>query len=86
MASVKVAISLPEALFEQLEAAAAEAQLPRSHLIAEAVGEYLNRRRIAELRERIREAYADGGLDADDRATLDAMAKLMRETLPPENG
>ena len=82
MASVKVAISLPEPLFEQLEEAAAQTNVPRSQLIAEAIGAYLRQRRITLLREQINAAYTDG-LDAEDRATLEAFARMHRRTLPP---
>jgi metal-responsive CopG/Arc/MetJ family transcriptional regulator len=78
MASVKVAVSLPEPLFEQLESAAAQLDRPRSQVIASALQEYLRRRQVNDLRERINRAYADG-LDVGERESLEAYRRLHLE-------
>ncbi len=79
MASTKIAVSLPESLFGELETAAAEAHLPRSQVIADALRDCLRRRQIGQLRERINAAYADAP-DSDERAALDAHRRIERAT------
>ena len=77
MASVKIAVSLPEALFDDLERAATTTRVGRSRVIADALREYLGRQRTAELRERINRAY-ETGPDAEERGALDAHRRIER--------
>ena len=81
MGSVKVAVSLPESLFARLETMAAQADVPRSQLVAAALKDYLGRREMEQVRERINAAYADG-LDDDERAALEAHRLLQRGVAP----
>jgi metal-responsive CopG/Arc/MetJ family transcriptional regulator len=83
MASVKLAVSLPAPVFAQLEALAQETNTPRSRVIAAALRDYLRRREVERLRERINAAYADG-LDAEEQAMLEAHRRLHREVLESE--
>jgi metal-responsive CopG/Arc/MetJ family transcriptional regulator len=78
MSNVKVAVSLPESLFDRLEALAAESHVPRSRVIAAALEDYLQEHDVARLRERINAAFADG-IDADERASLNAHRRLQQQ-------
>ena len=55
---MKTAISLPDPLFEEAEAAAKDLGLSRSKLIQTALEEFLRRRREDEVTRRINESYA----------------------------
>jgi len=57
---MKTAISVEDALMEQADDAARDLGLSRSGLIAEALREYLLRRRQARVSDRLNQAYANG--------------------------
>ena len=59
MSTVKTAISLRESLFEQVDALAQELDIPRSHVFALAVEEFLQRYENRKLLEAIDEVYDD---------------------------
>ena len=59
MQSIKTAVSIRKALFEQAEAAAREMKVSRSRLFTLALEEYLDRQTNQELLARINAAYAD---------------------------
>ena len=59
MTSVKTAISVQEALFEQAEKIAKEMKISRSRLFNLALEDFVLRYRNRELLEQINEAYAD---------------------------
>ena len=59
MANIKTAISIPEALFEQVEMLARQAQISRSRLFVLAVEEFVRRYENQELLEAINRAYDD---------------------------
>ena len=59
MTSVKIAISVQEALFEQAEKIANEMKISRSRLFNLALEDFVLRYRNRELLEQINEAYAD---------------------------
>lgn len=59
MANIKTAISIPEPLFEQVEALARQAQVSRSRLFVLAVEEFVRRHENEELLEAINRAYAE---------------------------
>jgi metal-responsive CopG/Arc/MetJ family transcriptional regulator len=63
---MKTAISVEDALMEQADDAARDLGLSRSGLIAEALREYLLRRRQARVSDRLNQAYANG-LRPDER-------------------
>jgi metal-responsive CopG/Arc/MetJ family transcriptional regulator len=73
MGSVKVAVSLPEELFAQVEAVAADLKLPRSRVYANALEEYVRHWENRRLAEQLDAVYA-GGLTDEDREFL-AMSK-----------
>lgn len=58
--SMKTAISVDDALMEQADETARELGLSRSRLIAEALREYLRRRRNARITEQLNRAHAKG--------------------------
>jgi metal-responsive CopG/Arc/MetJ family transcriptional regulator len=59
MSSVKTAISLPESVFEQVEALAKELRVSRSRIFLLAVEAFAERRRSQALFEAISRAYVD---------------------------
>ena len=59
MANVKTAISIQEALFEEVEALAGEMNISRSRLFAIAIEEFIQRRRNRQLLQQINAAYDD---------------------------
>ncbi len=75
MAARKVTISLPEELADELAAAAQEAALPVSRLVAQAVAEELRLRRglgaVAQWEA------ANGAFSDDEKAQMAAMAAAM---------
>jgi metal-responsive CopG/Arc/MetJ family transcriptional regulator len=56
---MKTAISVDDALMEQADGAARDLGLTRSALIAEALRDYLRRRRQARISEQLNQAYAN---------------------------
>lgn len=66
---IKTAISLEQSLFDELVRLAHSMQVSRSHLLAQALAEYLERRQNHEMMERINDAYADGP-DEEEQAVL----------------
>jgi predicted transcriptional regulator len=69
---MKTAISLPDPLFEEAEAAAKDLGMSRSKLIQTALEEFLKRRREADLADAIDRYLAKHGnqLSAEDEAWL----------------
>ena len=74
---MKTAVSLPDDLFRLAEAAARRLQVSRSELYANAIAEYLDRRRDNAVTERLNEVYArrpaklDSGLHRAQLKTLE---------------
>jgi metal-responsive CopG/Arc/MetJ family transcriptional regulator len=56
---MKTAISVEDSLMEQADSAARDLGLSRSALIAEALRDYLHRRRQLRISEQLNQAYAD---------------------------
>ena len=56
MTTIKTAISIQETLFDQVESAAQELNISRSHLFAMAVADYLQRRQNELLLQQINQA------------------------------
>ena len=71
MAQVKTAISLPEPLFEQMEALARETNLSRSRLVALALEAFIQRHENQRLLARLNAAY-EAAPDATERAVQQA--------------
>jgi predicted transcriptional regulator len=80
MPTVKTAISIDAALFEETVHAAHEENRPRSWVFSEAIREYLARRRDRKLTEQLNAAYADGP-DPEDAAFLRAASAHLAELL-----
>jgi metal-responsive CopG/Arc/MetJ family transcriptional regulator len=62
---MKTAISLPDPLFEEAEAAAKDLGLSRSKLIQTALEEFLGRRKASETTRRLNESYATNPPEPD---------------------
>ncbi len=73
---MKTAISLQDTLMAQADDAARELGMSRSGLIAEALREYLQRRRRAQITKRLNEAYADQPSAAEQGAGKKLLKKL----------
>ncbi len=65
MSTVKTAISLDAPLLRQIDAVAAELQMPRSRLLAEAAREFLLRHQNAKLLDALNEAHASEPTDEE---------------------
>lgn len=78
MASVKTAISIGKALFEEVDALARHMRLPRSRLFVLAVEEFIQRHRNRELLEQINRAYREPP-DKAERERLSKMKSRHRE-------
>jgi metal-responsive CopG/Arc/MetJ family transcriptional regulator len=55
---MKTAISLPDALFEAVDALARKLGIPRSRLVAEALAEYVAKHRGSRITEQLDAVYA----------------------------
>jgi hypothetical protein len=76
---MKTAISLPDLLFEEAEAAAKDLGLSRSKLIQTALEEFLKRRRETEITSRLNDSYAANPGEPDpflDHLVLEGMRRL----------
>lgn len=83
MANVKIAISIQKSLFEQMEALSREMNIPRSHLYALALQEYIQRHQNLQLLERINHAYQDAP-DASEQKRLRKMQHQQRKVVEGE--
>jgi metal-responsive CopG/Arc/MetJ family transcriptional regulator len=75
---MKTAVSVPDELFRQAEAAAKKMRMSRSKLYATALAEYLDRKRSKTITERLNEVYSkhDSRLDpALERMLLETLAR-----------
>ena len=70
VATVKVAVSIPEELYRQAEAAAEELKMPRSRVYAEALEEYLRRAENRRVSRVLDEVYSEP--DPDQAARMAA--------------
>jgi metal-responsive CopG/Arc/MetJ family transcriptional regulator len=83
MASVKTAISLQKPLFDQVEALAKKMNVPRSHIFALAVEEFLRRHQNQQLLQRINEAHVDAP-DSAEAALRRRMRRQHRQIVEDE--
>jgi len=58
LGSVKTAISVPDDLYRQADAAARRLRVSRSRLYATAISEFLNRQQASAVTERLNEVYS----------------------------
>lgn len=80
MGNVKTAISLDEAVFQQVEDLAHELNVSRSRLVSLALEEFLRRRQNRRLLEQIN-AAVKGGPDLDEAAVISGMRRRHRKLL-----
>ena len=83
MATVKTAVSLPESLFEQVEALAGELKIPRSRVFALAIADFVHRHQNRQLIERINAAYKDSP-DPGEQALRRRMRRHHRQRVEGE--
>jgi metal-responsive CopG/Arc/MetJ family transcriptional regulator len=83
MATIKTAISIQEALFEQAERLAKRMNISRSQLIGMAVEDYIQRSQNRELLEELNRAYADEP-DRVEQTRLLQMRKQHRKVVERE--
>ena len=83
MGCVKIAISVPEALFQKAEALAAEQGTSRSGLFSRAMEEHLRREKARKITEQANAAWADG-LTEEERRIMDGMRRLHRKAAEGE--
>ena len=69
MHHIKISLSLAPSLCEQLDQLAQSLQVSRSHVLAQALAEYLERRHNRAMLAQINDAYPDG-LDGAEQAVL----------------
>lgn len=63
---MKIAISIPDDLFESADALAEEMGISRSRLYADAVAEYLAKHRDSDITSRLNEVYATESSGVDE--------------------
>ncbi|MEW6366509.1 MAG: hypothetical protein AB1714_17925 [Acidobacteriota bacterium] len=77
MSTIKTVIPLDETLYEQAERTARELRVSRSRLYAEAIREYLERRRNCRLFEKLNRVSSDG-VDREERRVLRGIRRVRR--------
>ena len=77
---MKTAVSLPDDLFLEAEAAAQRLQLSRSQLYSTAIAEFLENRRNESITERLNEIYTGQPAKVDE-----ALQSAQLKTLKPES-
>jgi hypothetical protein len=75
---MKTAISLPDPLFEEAEAAAKDLGVSRSKLVQTALEEFLRRRRASETTRRLNKSYSDKPPEPDPILDQLALAGMKR--------
>jgi hypothetical protein len=83
MANVKTAISIPQPLFEQVEALTREMHISHSRLFALAVEDFMHRYENQRLLERLNTAYTDAPTP-DEQALLRRMRRQHRQMVEGE--
>jgi predicted transcriptional regulator len=78
MSTVKTAISLKESLFRRVDQLARELDMPRSHIFALAVEEFIQRYENRKLLNTINEAYEEI-LDREEEHYRDRMRQYHRD-------
>lgn len=77
---MKTAISLPDPLFEEAEAAAKDLGMSRSKLIQTALESFLQQRREAEIRKKLERYVAEQGeLTDEDELLLEHARQMTRK-------
>lgn len=81
--TVKTAISLDEALFEQVECLMKELEMSRSRLVAVALQEFIKRREKQKMIAALHEAYADFP-DEEEAATQQDIQRHQQQVMANE--
>jgi metal-responsive CopG/Arc/MetJ family transcriptional regulator len=80
---MKVVISLPDALYEDVEETARTMGIPRSRLFARAVSEFIKRHDREKITERLNEVYErtdnQPGRDVPTEPSVETMRELTRD-------
>ena len=76
---MKVAISLPDAVFSAAEKLAKELRLPRSQLYAEAIAQYLERRSGSAITTKLNSVYSEQGSQVPAEFVRAQSASLINE-------
>ena len=77
---MKTAISLPDALYQEVEQTARAMKIPRSQLFARAVTEFIKRHKREEITERLNDVYGkienETAPDFQNEPSIEAMREL----------
>lgn len=84
MSIVKTAISLPEPLFERVDAFARQRKISRSQLFARAVEEFLRRHESQALLEALNRVYEDFSPTPEEKEVGHLMKQKQRELVKGE--
>jgi len=76
---MKTAISVPDALMEEADEAARDLGLSRSRLIADALRDYLRKRRATRITQQLNQAYSDVPGADERRLVRKLKAKMPRQ-------
>ena len=77
---MKVAVSIPDPIFEAAERLAKQRQVPRSQLFADALEEYVNRHGAEAITAKLNEVYASEDSSVDPALMKAQLAVITRET------
>ena len=83
MSTIKTAISIQKALFDQVNELAAELQMPRSQLFVLAVEEYIKRHENRKILEALNEVYQDAP-DPSEKVLRQGMQRKHRQLMDEE--
>jgi metal-responsive CopG/Arc/MetJ family transcriptional regulator len=83
MSTIKTAISIQKALFDQVNELAAELQMPRSQLFVLAVEEYIKRYENRKILEALNEVYRDAP-DSSEKVLRQGMRRKHRQLVDEE--
>lgn len=74
---MKIAISLPDPIFNAAEELAGQLHVSRSQLYAQALSEYLSQRHEAAITQKLNAVYSDQGTKEIDAATMNAQLQVI---------
>ncbi len=77
---MKVAISIPDKVFEAAERVSKNLKIPRSQLYARAVEDFVNRQGLGDITERLNAVYSDESSELDPVIEAMSLEILRRET------
>ena len=77
---MKVAVSIPDPIFDAAERLAKQRHMPRSQLVAEALQEYLSRHGSEAVTAKLNEVYAEQDSAVEESFTRAQIASIDNET------